>query len=128
TFLFTWQVTHQAAVKSTKTGRPAARASAIRAGENGSQANAAPAAVESRGGASIGLMPRARSNATATAAPDASRARRPGKRPATQAAKAIRTRLMRIAATAGGPAWKLATHTSQTTVASSGNARSCFSV
>ena len=48
--------------------------------------------------------------------------------PATQAANAISTSPMRMAPTACGPAWKLATQTSHTTVASNGKARSCFNV
>ena len=46
--LFTWQVTHHAAVKSTNTGRPAARSSATRGGVNGCHAASVAATRRAR--------------------------------------------------------------------------------
>src|SRR5690606_20191720 len=65
--LFTWHVAHQAAVKSTNTGRPLARYSSIFAGSNGCQAFLAFA------GSAATVNALALGSATHTAAPASAR-------------------------------------------------------
>ena len=78
--LLTWQVTHQAAVKSTNTGRPAAVSSATRAGVNGVQSRssrAAPTAGRPSPVLGVGREQRPRDDAAPASAASAGDAPRP---------------------------------------------------
>ena len=125
--LLNWQVTHHAAVKSTKTMRPSERSSAARAGLHACHtaafaAAAAPCAVSSA---------RSPGNVHAKASPstpsEATRKPRLATRPKAcepqaQATKDSATRLPSKAAAPSMPVCCPSTQTSQTTVANIGKA------
>jgi hypothetical protein len=125
-FSLTMQVTHQAAVKFTNTGRPSCRAAASLAGSNGVQRSSALAV--SRAGA-----PRSAQATNAPAPASASTANAAAiRRPRgaalravlhAQSPNAIRIAPASAANSAPSPAWRLSTQASQAAVAYIGNAR-----
>ncbi len=130
--LLYWQVTHQAAVKSTKTGRPCAWASATRAVDQGCQGALASAVTALAWAPSRSAGTSQASAAASSAMPSVPSTRRapvlwPGV-PSAQAAKASTTRLPSSAAAPSMPTCWPSTHTSQTTVPNIGNAISPLNV
>ena len=123
--LLIWQVTHQAAVKSTNTMRPCACAWATRSGLQGCQrsptATPVASAVSWRSSGTAHAAPAA--NTATDVAPKPMRARGPRvAEPRPQAAKASASSKLSSAAAPSMPDCCPSTHTSHTTVANIGKA------
>ena len=126
---------HQAAVKSTNTGRPSARNSSTRLADQGRQSMAADALGFSGTDVAAGRMAAAKPSTAATPSPASTTApgsqRRCGPRckcPTPQAAKPTPSAASSSRPTASTPDWRPSTHTSHTAVANSGKASAWRSV